>query len=301
MATLTPPAAAFSIQPLGPFSLAAAARFWSGFPPAAHTGLGGDHHLHLAFSVEGAWTPIGVCLREVDGQIVGQAYGDVEAEVAERQTARILSLNVDGRGFMEVGQRDPVVADLQRRQPGLRPVCFYSPYEAAVWAILSQRIQMRQAAHLKDRLRETFGELVDIHGQPLRALPSPETLLGIQTFPGLIGSKVPSLHAVARAALEGQLDAACLRSLSDDEALRHLQSLPGVGPFSAELILLRGAGHPDYLTLLEPRFRHAVASAYGLDQLPSDDDLRHLSDRWRPYRMWVTFLLHQSSVNRRET
>ncbi|HEY2595844.1 MAG TPA: DNA-3-methyladenine glycosylase 2 family protein, partial [Chloroflexota bacterium] len=184
------------------------------------------------------------------------------------------------------------------RQPGLRPVCFYSPYEAAIWAILSQRVQMRQAANLKDRLRETFGELVGIHGQPMRAFPSPEALLGVQTFPGVFASKISSLHAVARAALEGQLDAAYLRSLSDDEALRHLRSLSGIGPFSAELILLRGAGHSDYLTLLEPRFRQAVATAYRLDSLPSDDDLRHLSDRWRPYRMWVTFLLRQSSETR---
>jgi DNA-3-methyladenine glycosylase II len=74
-----------------------------------------------------------------------------------------------------------------------------------------------------------------------------------------------------------------------------LQELPGIGPFSSELILLRGAGHPDYLTLLEPRFRRAVAQAYRLDHLPSDDDLRRISEPWRPYRTWVTFLLRQAA------
>ena len=47
------------------------------------------------------------------------------------QVTRILSLDVDGTGFPEVGRRDPVVGGLQARWPGLRPVGFYSPYEAA--------------------------------------------------------------------------------------------------------------------------------------------------------------------------
>jgi DNA-3-methyladenine glycosylase II len=85
-----------------------------------------------------------------------------------------------------------------------------------------------------------------------------------------------------------------LRSQPEDEALNRLRQLAGIGPFSSELILLRGAGHPDYLTLLEPRFRHAVARAYRLDHLPTDDDLRRISEPWRPYRMWVTFLLRQA-------
>jgi DNA-3-methyladenine glycosylase II len=285
---------AFSIQPLGPFSLAAAARFRLGFTPAGYGGSGADNHLHMAFPIEGSWTTIGLCVREVDGRILVQAYGDVEAEVARRHTARIFSLDVDGRGFDEVGERDPVVADLQRRHPGLRPVCFYSPYEAAVWAILSQRLRMRQAALLQDRLRQTFGEVVDIHGQRMRALPSPDTLLGVQTAPGVFGSKISSLHALAEAALKGRLDATYLRSLPVDDSLSHLRSLPGIGPFSSELILVRGAGHPDYLTLFEPRFREAVAGAYRLDHLPSDDELHHLSEAWRPYRAWVTFLLRSS-------
>ena len=47
--------------------------------------------------------------------------------------------------------RDPVIAQRQERLPGLRPCGFHSPYEAAAWAVLSQRIQMRQAAALRTR------------------------------------------------------------------------------------------------------------------------------------------------------
>jgi DNA-3-methyladenine glycosylase II len=285
----------FEIQPLGPFSLQAAARFWGGFTPAAHNGPDAEGHLHMALPVEaeGAWTTAGVCVRESNDTLICHVYDYPDVEPVKRQVARILSLDVDGRGFPDIGKADPVAADLQRRYPGLRPVCFYSPYEAAVWAILSQRIGMRQAAAVKVRLSEALGQQVSIHGQPMRAFPAPQVLAELDTFDGLFGRKPEYLRAVARAALSGDLDAASLRSLPDDEALARLRNLPGVGPFSSELILLRGAGHPDYLTLLEPRFRQAVASAYALDRDPTDDDLRRISDNWRPYRMWQTFLLRQ--------
>jgi DNA-3-methyladenine glycosylase II len=284
---------AFNLQSLGPFSLRAAARFWSGFTPAGHPGLAADGHLHMAFPVEGSWGTGGVCVRELDGQIVAGLYGDVDPEAVRQQTARMLSMDVDGRGFSAVGRRDAVAAELQQLYPGLRPVCFYSPYEAAAWAIISQRVHMRQAASTRARLAERLGEVVDVHGEKVRAFPTPLRLLDMASFPGLSGSKVARLHAVADAALAGALDAAYLRSVSDAEALAHLQSLPGIGPFSSQLILLRGAAHPDYLTFEEPRFRRAVAELYHLDHTASDDELRVISENWRPYRTWMTFLLRQ--------
>ena len=59
------------------------------------------------------------------------------------------ALDVDGTGFAALGERDRVVRALQRRFPGLRPVLFYTPYEAAAWAIIGQRIRMTQAATIK--------------------------------------------------------------------------------------------------------------------------------------------------------
>ena len=284
----------FALEPLGDFSLRAAATFWRGFTPGTQSGLDSEGHLHMAFPVEGSWATAGVCVREADDRLVGRVYGDVDAGAVRRQTARILSLDVDGRAFSEVGRRDPVARELQQRYPGLRPVCFYSAYEAATWSIISQRIRMQQGAAIKARLTQTFGEVVSIHGQPMQAFPGPETLVRLQAFGGLFGSKVVHLRATANAALAGDLDSAYLRSLPEAQALGLLQGLPGIGPFSAQLILLRGAGHPDLLTFDERRFRVAVTRAYGLDHEASDDELWQISEAWRPYRTWVTFLLRQA-------
>ena len=211
-----------------------------------------------------------------------------------RQTARILSLDVDGGAFPEVGRRDEVVGALQARYPGLRPVRLPSPYEAAAWAVLSVRVRMPQAARIKTTMARALGGRVAIHGDVRHAFPAPARLAELAGFPGLFGRKLEFLRALGRAACEGALDAARLRSLPAEDALRELRALPGIGPFSAELVLLRGAGEPDYAPGHEPRLRRAIARAFVLAASPSDEDLRSLSDGWRPYRTWVSFLLRRS-------
>ncbi len=286
----------FRLPPAGPFSLAASTRFLEGFAPAAWETPGESGHLHLAFPVEGDWRSVGVCLRQPDGDVVGEVYGDGlgeglhEVEQVRAQTARILSLDVDGSGFRDVGKRDPVVGGLQQRYPGLRPVCFWSPYEAAAWAVISHRTRITQAAAVKRRIAEDLGTTVDIHGDGVVAFPGPDQLGVLEQAQGLDERKVTRLHAVAEAALEGRLDGARLRGMDSDEALARLQELPGIGPFFAELILLRGAGEPDRFPSGERRLHQSMAELYRRDK-PDLATLTGIADGWRPYRTWVSVLI----------
>ncbi|HEX9517057.1 MAG TPA: hypothetical protein VF940_12895 [Streptosporangiaceae bacterium] len=128
-------------------------------------------------------------------------------------------------------------------------------------------------------------------GRVVHAFPAPCRLTGLDAFPGLSGRKPEWLRSVAAAALAGRLDAARLRAQPPDQALAQLRQLPGIGDFSAELVLLRGAADPDRIPRHEPRFARAVALAYNLPQPPSRDQLQRISENWRPYRTWVTLLL----------
>jgi DNA-3-methyladenine glycosylase II len=285
----------FLLPVRGPFSLAASTRFLEGFAPAAFDGSTGQP-LELAFPVEGSWETVGVRVREhadgVAGEIVSPASPGPGLLAAVRdQVARILSLDVDGAGFPAVGERDPVVGGLQRRYPGLRPVGFWSPYEAAAWAIIGARIRIRQAAAIKARMATELGEAVSFGGRALPAFPAPQRLASLDAFPGLAGRKPEWLRSLAVAALDGQLDTARLRALPTAEAIAQLKDLPGIGDFSAELVLLRGAGAPDEIPRHESRLSRAVALAYDLPQPPSADELGLISRNWKPYRTWTTLLL----------
>lgn len=281
----------FEIQPQGPYSLAASIQFLEGFTPAGRERTGATADLDLAFVADGGNDVAGVRVRADGDAVVGEVYGTADADVVRAQVARILSLDVDGRGFPAVGERDPIIGRLQARYPGLRPVCFYSPYEAGAWALLSHRVRMTQAARIKNRIAEEFGSVVAIAGTPHSAFPAPADLAQVATIPGVAERKANYLRHLARAAVDGQLDAVRLRAMPATEALADLKTLPGIGDFSAQLILLRGAGAPDELPSHEPRLARAIARAYGLDEPAAPAEVAALTDRWRPYRTWASFLL----------
>jgi DNA-3-methyladenine glycosylase II len=285
----------FTMVPRGPFSLASSIRFLEGFTPAAYAPAGAAV-LELAFAAEGSWQTVGVRVRQ-DGDRVTAVVVSPERPGSDLMTAvraqveRILSLDVDGSGFPAVGERDPVVGRLQRRLPGLRPVGFWSPYEAAAWTIIGHRIRIGQAASIKARMATELGEPVSFGDRVVHAFPSPQRLASLDAFPGLAGRKPEWLRSVAVAALEGRLDAARLRGLPRETALKELKTLPGIGDFSAGLILLRGAGDPDAVAYHEPRLALAVQDAYRLPGPVTPGQLTEISENWRPYRTWVTLLL----------
>jgi DNA-3-methyladenine glycosylase II len=284
--------ATIAITPQGPFSLAASGRFLEGFTPARYQSRVPDGAIRLAFPGDDGHTTAGAAVRQgADGTVLADLTGDAEPAATADQLARIFSLDIDGSGFAQVAETDPVVADLQARYPGLRPVCFGSPYEAAAWAVIGHRIRIAQAAALKERIAEQYGAHLTVAGAPLAAFPTPRALRAVACIPGLPEVKTGRLRALADAALAGDLDAARLRAMPPADALAHLRTLPGIGPFSAELILIRGAGHPDLFPACERRLHAAMADAYHLDN-PGPGQLAELSARrWAPYRSWVALLL----------
>lgn len=98
----------------------------------------------------------------------------------------------------------------------------------------------------------------------------------------LPGRKPEYLHAVAEAALDGLLDGATLHTADPDRAVADLRSITGVGPFAAELIVLRGANAPDGLPRHERRLAAEIAERYGPGR-----GLDDVSRAWRPFRTWA--------------
>ena len=285
---------AFTIRPTGPFSLVAAQGFAGGFAAgigAHETGTG----LLMIFPVEGWRESAAVDVWQgPDGSVHGEIAGADDVATVQRQAARSLSLDHDGGGWAAVGERDLVLGAVQARYDWLRPVCFYSAYEAATSLVMGQRISMRQTRAVKERLAAAYGDPIDIGGQVVRPFPRPQRLLEAKTVPGLSQVKVDRLHDLARAAIDGGLDTERLRGLPEAEAIAELQALPGVGPWTASGILLRGCGVADALPLADEISRTAVAWAYDLSEPPDDGTWTTISDAWRPYRMWATVLLHMA-------
>ena len=262
-----------TVEVQGPWSLATSRRFWEGFSPNALARQDRDGVLHAVFRVEHDWTRAEVDVEQHGAQAQFTLHGDGDLTAAAEQVGRFLALDVDGRGWREVGERDAVIADAQVRLPGLRPCGFYSPYEAAAWSVLSQRIRIVQAGRLRD-------SLVRDHGDG-GAFPTPERLRSTEL--DLPGHKSEYLRAVADAALDGRLDGAALRAAPAEAAMAQVQQVKGLGPFAAELVVIRGANAPDVAPRQERRLEEEVAERYGPGHTLSD-----VSDSWRPYRTWAS-------------
>lgn len=293
MSTTAP--ATFDIEPLGAYSLEESAGFIDAWHEAPADGGASQGHLHLAFLADGDWNLAGVCLtQDRDGVVHGAVYGDAPVDRVHRQTARILSLDVDGRAWPEVAARDPVVARLQRMFPGFRPVNWANAYEAAAWCLISSRVTMRQSQGVKDRMSRDLGPSVDIHGQRLYCFPGPEALIGLTEVRGLFGRKVEYLQKLGRAALAGDLDTERLRAMESEAALQALKELAGIGDFGAQLVRLRALSAVDELPTQERRLLEAVRNMYGLVRDPDMAELAEIAENWRPYRMWVAVCLRRS-------
>ena len=291
----TPPNS-FEITPRGDYSLEQGASFIGAWHRAPSETGDPEGHLHLAFLTDGDWSPVAVCLKQdSSGRVLGTIYGEAtESEAVERQVQRILSLDVDGRGWLDVARRDPVVARLQRMFPGFRPVNWSNAYEAAAWCVISSRISMRQGQGVKDRMSRELGHAIDVHGHVLWTFPSPERLAHLEKFPGLFGRKVEYLNALGRAALAGEVDTETLRSMPRDEAVKSLQRLAGIGVWGSELIRLRALSAVDELPSQERRLMGAIRTEYGLVTEPDQKKLEHLAEKWSPYRMWVCVCLRRT-------
>ena len=207
------------------------------------------------------------------------------------QVARVLSLDHDATEFARVGERDPVIGRLQAAAPGLRPPLFYSPYEAAAWAVLSARRPARQMMQVRALLTATHGAVFELAGEQLAALPTPDQLLGVDSFPGIPADRIPRLHGVAQAALDGRLDADRLQGEGPEAAMTGLQALNGIGPFYSALIVIRGTGFADVLPVGEPRVLDLAARLYQLDAPPSEAEFRALAQPWKPLRTWAAVLI----------
>ena len=285
------------LVPVGPFSLEAAATF--GFGPTEGQPLGFDGAMRLAFPVDGGSGYAGAVLRQsaADQEITVelQSTKTADPELALKQIARIISVDYDGNEFLGVGERDRVIAELQARFPGHRPVLFHSPYEAAAWSIISARKPSAAAARTRTAISERLGHSFTLADQTVHAFPQPDALSDLTDFPGLDQTKVRRLHKIADAGAELQVDA--LKSRGPEAAFIYVQTLEGIGPFYASLIVLRATGFADApLRIPEPRTLNYAAEPYD-DQQLSLERLTQLAENWRPFRTWSTVLIRIAAAH----
>jgi len=168
-----------------------------------------------------------------------------------------------------------------------RPAPERSVFDSLVEAIVYQSVSLASAAAVYDRLLGLYGD--DVSPDRLLAT-SEETLRQI----GLSYRKASYLKDLAQKVAAGLPTTETLRHAEDDDAIRTLTSVKGVGPWTAQMFLLFTLHRPDVLPLKDVGLQIAAGKLYGLDRKMTPAELAIAGERWRPYCSIASIYLWQS-------
>ena len=131
-----------------------------------------------------------------------------------------------------------------------------------------------------------------IHDRLLAALPegrlTPDGLAALTEAQyrasGVSAQKTKYLRSLGESVAHGAVRLDRIGRLTDEEIIRQLTQVKGIGVWTAQMFLMFSLGRPDVLPWLDLGVRQAIQNLFGLDDLPDRDACEQSADAWRPYR-----------------
>ena len=198
----------------------------------------------------------------------------------------------EAREFLR--RADPVLARLIDAHPDFRPRAWLDelpPLDAfgtLVFQVIGQQLSVKATRAILGRLEQHFGG----------RLPSPAELLEadpqVLRDSGMSARKGTTLRALAERFVDGRLSDETLAGMTDAEIEAALTEVHGIGAWTAHGFLIIALDRPDVLLSGDLALRRAVERSYGLDHLPTEDEMAALAERWRPYRSLAVSYLFAS-------
>ncbi len=173
------------------------------------------------------------------------------ASIAETSALlrRMLGLDVDPAPLLRRAEARAASRVTARALRGMRPPRFATLFEAFVSVVPFQQLSLDAGTAIVARVVRRFGSHLEYEGRRFHGFPSATRIaharLGALRTCGLSRQKARTLRGVARLIDSGALREADLEGMSTPAAIARLTELPGVGPWSAGLVLLRGLGRLD--------------------------------------------------------
>ncbi|MBK1785664.1 DNA-3-methyladenine glycosylase 2 [Prauserella cavernicola] len=213
---------------------------------------------------------------------------------AVARVRRLLDLDADPEAVTQVLGADPALAPLVATTPGIRVPGAVDGTELVLRAMLGQQVSVAAARTAAGRLATELGEPMPgaSDGEPGLLFPTAATIAehGTDVLRGP-RARIEAIRAVAEAIATGDLDVHVGRDAPDLRA--ELLAAPGIGPWTADYVLMRVLGQPDVLLGGDLVVRKGAA-ALGLDDTAAG--LAEHAQAWRPWRSYAGMYLWRASA-----
>ncbi len=234
-------------------------------------------------------------------RLVLDIHGDTPIDDALESAAislvrHIFTLDVDAEvvsTFANLAELDPIFGTLLRRLHSIRPILIPDPFEALIWAVIGQQINVTFARKLKLALVDLCSRHLATATGTYALAPEPADIAALDAEQlqsrQFSRQKVVYVLELSRAVADGELQLPNLASLPQEEAVAILTRFKGVGRWTAEYVLMRGLGMRDSLPAGDLGLRAIIGRWYGLGRHASESEVRLIAENWLGWRGWAAF------------
>jgi DNA-3-methyladenine glycosylase II len=175
---------------------------------------------------------------------------------------------------------DPALAKLIDRVGAYAPPRRSDPYAALLRTILFQQLAGAAASAIQRRLFALYSP----DDRPPTAEELLETTDEMFRSAGVSRQKAGYMRDLALHVVEGSLDFAALPSVPDEEVIRRVTAVKGLGEWSAHMFLMFHLGRPDVLPVGDLGVRNGMKVTYGLEAVPTPKEALLIGAPWAPFR-----------------
>ena len=198
--------------------------------------------------------------------------------------------------FYKMGSEDPLLKQAIERFYGLRIIGLHDLFEALCWGVLGQQINLTFAYTLKRQLVEKFGETLEYDGKNYWIFPSFDKISGLSPEDmsdiKMTKKKREYIIGIAELMAKGDLTKEKLLYLGDlKQAERELTRIRGIGPWTANYVLMRCLRYPDAFPIDDAGLINAIKLVTGMERKPTKEEIRELASAWKRWESYATFYL----------
>ncbi|MBS4175312.1 DNA-3-methyladenine glycosylase [Bacillus sp. FJAT-49736] len=208
-------------------------------------------------------------------------------------------LDTDLTNFYIMSQSDKILEPIVQKYSGLRIMGIPDLFEALVWAIIGQQINLTFAYTLKKRFVEQFGESLSFEGEIYWVHPTFQKIasLEVEDLRGLQFTmrKAEYVIGIAEAMTSGELSKEALLKNQDFQAMhKSLTAIRGVGAWTADYVLMKCLHHPAAFPIADVGLHNALRLQLRLNRKPSIEEIREIAINWEGWQAYATFYLWRS-------